>query len=243
MYISERPPNLRQLSYFYLNLYRLPFKICHFISLKVAQDQPDKKTRNSVLVFSASDFLFSTLTDAGPGRADGGRGGMGTGRFNFFSRAPSKTYYRNVFPELHLGGLLKKKIAVFSGVAGWGSPRCNFHSGLWGLFPGSLGAQDGLLRGWPSHSAAFPVPQVVLRRAEPRGSGGHADESSPGRRLPHPEAGGHRLVRHHLQVSAWVGAGTRSPEAPRQGRVWKARAALFSCAGPGSGSLGVAPAP
>ena len=63
-----------------------------------------------------------------------------------------------------------------------------------------------------------PVLQVVLRRAEPRRSGGHADAGPPGRGLPDPEAGGYRLLRHHLQVSPWAGATSHSAEAPGKGR-------------------------
>ena len=63
-----------------------------------------------------------------------------------------------------------------------------------------------------------PVLQVVLRRAEPRRSGGHADAGPPGRGLPDPEAGRYRLLRHHLQVSPWAGATSHSAEAPGKGR-------------------------
>ena len=69
----------------------------------------------------------------------------------------------------------------------------------------------------PDHCPG-PVLQVVLRWAEPRRSGGHADEGPPGWGLPDPEAGRYRLLRHHLQVSIWAAATSHSAEAPGQGR-------------------------
>lgn len=140
-------------------------------------------------------------------QADGG-GGLGT--VHLFSPCSKQTYFMDVLPKLHVVGFLKKLPfpAAFLG----GEARCVISTDFFALF--SLGAPHG----WPSHSATFPVPQVVLRRTEPRRSGGHADESSPRRGLPDPEAGRHRLLRHHLQVSGRAGACREGRSGVRRGR-------------------------
>lgn len=61
MYITERPCNLQLLSFFCLYSYKLPFKICCFISLKVTEDQPNKRTFLKFCSLCSLPLIFSSL--------------------------------------------------------------------------------------------------------------------------------------------------------------------------------------